>query len=957
MTGSVPPDTTMDSSRQWFEKILGRLSFHDLDAARLQSWSNATAELLEHESSLVRTTVLARAWVWSRQLEALASTDRARLPSTLRDLGLVQHLGPGSVGYLLAVQDDPSLALVEIAARETLLDQAAGLKDGSLGDRMIEDTGVAVALLTTLRDEPPTSIGARIRASFPELGALGVSAADETSVEHDPVPRGTPELTLLDDVCERVLARKLAGLEQNNLALFQRDPVLSARAFAEESGALARLREHDLLGCVRCALLYLDFAKGGSPVQRKQWREELGADLSVHNLAARTILETAAVRDFPDRGVLQAFRAFRDRPPLARLVLAIVESHGLCGQAVRGETPLALFAPWVDYLKSETPELAKCLGISPALALELAMSCLHLVNLCDTAAVREGLLTDALREEMLGVEARLAAAVAGIQGKSRQAIARELSDCEEQAWRTHEQNAHWAAHARQRLVDRLSRMRLGRIRAGEPRQETEQAIGSLSEPALKQVHELLKNCQFWYAESATSALTAAAQLKILLWGAQAVAEQLGPAASATTNVSLQSLVSKLHPCMGRAVPYRLRLVETMLSRMTVEEILAGGSRTDQTAPSAVPALGTLAMKVGGQAGVGVTFEETEEAAALLTLLPIYEQRSSTAFHATLKMLCDVYGLRKDEFDRVANEGQYLVHMNSARNDKARMLDHVRSGRIVEVGPGGGVVLDLLAERFPDAEVIGLDVSRMVVEALRARQQREGRRWTIIESDAFRLSDLLGAASVDTVIFCSLLHEIYSYLEYPSDADGQRGRFRLESVRDLLRAAYRTLVPGGRIVIRDGVMPAAGVRMLRFLVPDAREFFLQFANQFEARSVRWESISADCVRLSAADAMEFLYKYTWGPASFPYEIREQYGVLPYDEYRRQILDWLQDENHPPRAISLAPADASYLQPGYVQGLAGKVELLDEQGRPAALPDSNCLLVFEKTAAARPAVTRA
>ena len=95
-------------------------------------------------------------------------------------------------------------------------------------------------------------------------------------------------------------------------------------------------------------------------------------------------------------------------------------------------------------------------------------------------------------------------------------------------------------------------------------------------------------------------------------------------------------------------------------------------------------------------------------------------------------------------------------------------------------------------------------------------------------------------------------------------------------------------------------------------------------------------------------MEFLYKYTWGPASFPYEIREQYGVLPYDEYRDRVVGWLgaADPAHPPRAVALPARERSYLQDGYRTGLAGKVALEDEAGRPCDLPDSNCLLVFEK-----------
>ena len=38
-------------------------------------------------------------------------------------------------------------------------------------------------------------------------------------------------------------------------------------------------------------------------------------------------------------------------------------------------------------------------------------------------------------------------------------------------------------------------------------------------------------------------------------------------------------------------------------------------------------------------------------------------------------------------------------------------------------------------------------------------------------------------------------------------------------------------------------------------------------------------------------MEFIYTYVWDPESFPYEVREQYGVLPYEEYRDRILEWL------------------------------------------------------------------
>src|SRR4030095_15408230 len=96
--------------------------------------------------------------------------------------------------------------------------------------------------------------------------------------------------------------------------------------------------------------------------------------------------------------------------------------------------------------------------------------------------------------------------------------------------------------------------------------------------------------------------------------------------------------------------------------------------------------------------VVIDYVDTAESGALITLLGLYETRSQVAYHTMLKALCDLYGLRKDDFDRVANEANYLATMNAARSDKARMLDFVRPGKIIEIGPGGGVVLDLIEAR-------------------------------------------------------------------------------------------------------------------------------------------------------------------------------------------------------------------------------------------------------------------
>ena len=117
----------------------------------------------------------------------------------------------------------------------------------------------------------------------------------------------------------------------------------------------------------------------------------------------------------------------------------------------------------------------------------------------------------------------------------------------------------------------------------------------------------------------------------------------------------------------------------------------------------------------------------------------------------------------------------------------------------------------------------------------------------MEGDAFELASLVGKGKADTVIFCSLLHEIYSYVEH----DGHK--FQLEPVRDLLIAAFEALAPGGRIIIRDGVKPPAGTRLIEFIDPDGPEFLRRFQEEFAGRDIAVDWVDERTARMPAPDA--------------------------------------------------------------------------------------------------------
>lgn len=269
-----------------------------------------------------------------------------------------------------------------------------------------------------------------------------------------------------------------------------------------------------------------------------------------------------------------------------------------------------------------------------------------------------------------------------------------------------------------------------------------------------------------------------------------------------------------------------------------------------------------------------------------------------------------------------NTKEYLDQMNASADDKVRMLDYIVGNTVLDVGVGGGVLGRLIKKHKPHLKVIGLDINLPRLDNPLFDYYDD-----IVVVDARHMTNKIEVGEVDTIIFSSVLHEIYSY-----------NGFDKNQILDALYRAHYLIPKGGRIIIRDGVKMENNDNVeIRFF--DNRDVYkvVKFAEDFKGRKIEYTITAHDRVSMPMNDAMEFLYTYTWGDDHYEREVQEQYGVFTPREYinfiRRNLGMELITYNH-------------YLQEGYNYYLSKKVELYDSEGRKTRLPDSNLLTVLQK-----------
>lgn len=305
------------------------------------------------------------------------------------------------------------------------------------------------------------------------------------------------------------------------------------------------------------------------------------------------------------------------------------------------------------------------------------------------------------------------------------------------------------------------------------------------------------------------------------------------------------------------------------------------------------------------------------------------------YEQAIVMLFDFFDFRHDTFDRLNNEDYYLSVMDDiSTSRKGELVNYVVGNTVVDVGSGSGVLLNLLEERFPQKNIIGTDISSEVIDKLKKKSVKEGHSWNV---DVHNFVDSK-YEKCDTIIFSSILHEIFSY------TDTDEGRFNIESVKSALKNAYDSIPSGGRIIIRDGVKTdSKDIVKVHLYSDEAKDFFLNYLKDFKGlkeynRSlVKYEDYGEySVVEADINFIREFMYTYTWGTESYFNEVKEQFGYFTLNEFK-EFFEKL--------GANVLKAE-SYLEEDYFNHLNPLLRFTNSDNKEIKYPDSNCIIVIEK-----------
>jgi ubiquinone/menaquinone biosynthesis C-methylase UbiE len=300
---------------------------------------------------------------------------------------------------------------------------------------------------------------------------------------------------------------------------------------------------------------------------------------------------------------------------------------------------------------------------------------------------------------------------------------------------------------------------------------------------------------------------------------------------------------------------------------------------------------------------------------------------------------------------------YKMRMNSSLEDK---LHHIlpympeelnELSRIISIGAGTGKLEAALMHIYP-AHIFALDSSLKMIESIDGETNR-------LETNGAHKGDLFPIRadardipfadnSFNVAIASSVFHEIISF------GDGYMPE---KNTRHVFQEIARTLKRGGRVLIRDFMLPEYADEPIDFEVgssqtPDDLDpvtFLQRFVSEYKGVDIpTFKMLTAEHpiekgikYQIPLSEALELAVHYSWSQR-FDDEVKEQYFHFSPTSYVTFIAECFKEQH----ASSNTITSYTYLQDGYPNHINGRLNLYHLNGNPCPIPPFTGIIAIEK-----------
>jgi SAM-dependent methyltransferase len=221
--------------------------------------------------------------------------------------------------------------------------------------------------------------------------------------------------------------------------------------------------------------------------------------------------------------------------------------------------------------------------------------------------------------------------------------------------------------------------------------------------------------------------------------------------------------------------------------------------------------------------------------------------------------------KKIKMEEIVNPKQYLERMSKPLQEKLKIARYMPEGtkNVLDVGCADGTVTLALADMYPEILFVGIDLNKDFTDIANSNV---GTRKNVRFETGYLRERLSNSERFDVVLFCSVLHEFFSYGE------------GISTVVKALADAHEIMNIGGTLIIRD---------MLLYDYAESSKLWIKEMKSKVAANRGVDKLMSDFEAIfgqieSVKQLNHFLLKYMYAD-NWERESKENYVPVSFEEY--------------------------------------------------------------------------